>query len=45
MSYAIIDDKLVTGATEKEHMKNLNEVLTCLREHGVRLKQKKCSFF
>lgn len=39
-----IDDIMVTGATEKEHLANLAEVLRRLRKHGVRLKQEKCRF-
>ena len=47
MSHVIcyIDDILVTGTTEDEHDRNLDEVLRRLQEHGVRLKQEKCSFF
>ena len=40
-----IDDILVTGATADEHDRNLDEVLRRLQEHGVGLKQEKCSFF
>ena len=39
-----IDDILVTGATEEQHMQNLDEVLTRLEEAGLRLKQDKCQF-
>ena len=47
MSHVIcyIDDILVTGATADEHDRNLDEVLRRLQEHGVGLKQEKCSFF
>ena len=47
MSHLIcyIDDILVTGVTEAEHDNNLDEVLRRLQEHGVRLKQEKCSFY
>ena len=41
----VICDLLITGATEAEHDRNLDEVLRRLQEHGVRLKQEKCSFF
>ena len=34
----------VTGKTEKEHLQNLENVLTCLENSGLRLKQQKCSF-
>ena len=39
-----IDDILVTGKTEAEHLSNLKEVLKHLREHGVCLKKGKCQF-
>ena len=40
-----LDDILVTGATETEHLKNLEEVLRRLRDSGVTLKREKCAFF
>ena len=40
-----IDDILVIGVTEAEHDNNLDEVLRRLQEHGVHLKQEKCSFY
>ena len=39
-----IDDILVTGASEEDHLHNLEEVLRCLEEHGFRLKRGKCIF-
>ena len=39
-----IDDILVTGATEAEHLQTLEKVLTQLREAGVRLRRDKCAF-
>ena len=47
MSHVIcyVDDILITGATADEHDGNLDEVLRRLQEHGVCLKQEKCSFF
>ena len=39
-----IDDILVSGATDAEHLENLGQVLTRLEEHGLRLKQEKYSF-
>ena len=39
-----IDDILITGLSEQEHLKNLNQVLTRLAEAGLKLKQTKCSF-
>ena len=41
---AYLDDILVTGKTADEHIKNLNAVLTRLREAGMRLKKAKCQF-
>ena len=40
-----LDDILVTGCTEAEHASNLEEVLSRLQAHGVRLKREKCRFF
>ena len=37
-----IDDILVTGKTDDEHLQNPEKVLERLLEHGVRLKKKKC---
>ena len=39
-----IDDILVSGTTDAEHLENLGQVLTKLEEHGLRLKREKCSF-
>ena len=39
-----LDDILVTGHSEKEHLRNLEAVLQRLEEAGIRLKQKKCAF-
>ena len=39
-----LDDILITGATESEHLSNLEEVLRRLREHGVHLRREKCRF-
>ena len=40
-----IDDILITGNTEDEHLRNLNEVLARLKNLGFRLKRHKCVFF
>ena len=42
---AYLDDILVTGPTDKDHLRTLNEVLSRLDKAGVRLKRKKCAFF
>ena len=39
-----IDDILVTGRTDDEHMHNLDLVLKRLHEYGIQLKKGKCSF-
>ena len=39
-----IDDILVTGATEGEHLSNLAQVLERLESAGMRLKREKCKF-
>ena len=38
-----IDDIMVTGATEEDHLRNLGEVLQCLEDHGFTLKKSKCT--
>ena len=40
-----IDDIIVTGTDDEEHIHNLEEVLAHLRSHGIRVKSSKCSFF
>jgi len=42
--YIYLDDILVTGKTDKEHLDNFQEVLTRLETAGMRLKQRKCAF-
>ena len=39
-----IDDILVTGCSDKEHMENLERTLHRLSEAGLRLKKEKCVF-
>ena len=39
-----IDDILITGASEREHLNNLAKVLERLESAGMRLKQEKCKF-
>jgi len=40
-----IDDILVTGSNDEEHLQRLEEVLSRIKESGLRLKQEKCVFF
>ena len=40
-----IDDVLVTGRNDEEHLRNLEEVLKRLDARGFRLKKSKCHFF
>ena len=39
-----LDDILVSGRTEEEHLTNLQKVLERLQEHGIRAKRAKCTF-
>lgn len=39
-----LDDILVTGTTEAEHLRNLDQVLKRMAEAGLRLKRSKCMF-
>uniref|UniRef100_A0A3B3B4L9 Gypsy retrotransposon integrase-like protein 1 n=1 Tax=Oryzias melastigma TaxID=30732 RepID=A0A3B3B4L9_ORYME len=39
-----LDDILVSGKDEADHLKNLTEVLSRLEEAGLRLKRSKCEF-
>ena len=39
-----LDDIIVTGKTEKEHLTNLQKTLDRLKESGLRLRKSKCSF-
>ncbi|XP_062533281.1 uncharacterized protein LOC134202254 [Armigeres subalbatus] len=39
-----LDDVLVSGKTEQEHDKNLENVLRKLKEHNVRINREKCVF-
>ena len=39
-----LDDILVTGATEQEHLDNLDKVLSTLEAAGMRLQHARCAF-
>ena len=39
-----IDDILITGSSESEHLRNLAEILSRLESAGMRLKKEKCAF-
>ena len=39
-----MDDILVTGSSEEEHLRNLEAVLSQLQRRGLRLKKEKCAF-
>ena len=39
-----IDDILIAGGTQAEHLKKLDEVMQRLKEAGMRLKKEKCHF-
>ncbi|XP_036815479.1 uncharacterized protein LOC118943635 [Oncorhynchus mykiss] len=41
----ILDDMIITGRTDKEHLANLEEVLKRLKEYGLQANLKKCEFF
>ena len=42
---AYLDDILIFSKTHQEHLKHLQVVFNKLREHGLKLKLKKCAFF
>jgi len=39
-----LDDLIITGKTEKEHLTNLQKTLQHLKDSGFRLRKSKCSF-
>lgn len=42
---AYLDDVIVVGTTFEEHMSNLTKVFSRFREHGLKLKPRKCFLF
>ena len=42
MVVVYIDDILITGRTDEEHLENLEKVLARLQRYGLRLKKEKC---
>ena len=40
----MLDDVLVTGKNDEEHLHNLKEVFQRFQSHGLRLKAEKCAF-
>ena len=46
LTYVIcyLEDILITRSTDQQHLENLEEVLSRLKQHGIRLKKNKCQF-
>ncbi len=40
-----LDDLLITGKDDEDHLRNLNTTLQRLKEYGLRVKKDKCEFF
>ena len=40
----IMDDMIIKGKNDEEHLQHLEEVFRKLQEHGLRTNQKKCQF-
>jgi hypothetical protein len=41
----VMDDMIITGATEEEHLRNLETVLQRLEGYNLRVNLDKCEFF
>ena len=39
-----IDDILITGENDQEHLQTLADVLETLKQHGIKIKREKCEF-
>ena len=39
-----LDDVLISGSTEQEHLDRLNRILALMAERGVRVAKEKCGF-
>jgi hypothetical protein len=42
---AYSDDIIIFSKNEKEHVRHIQEVFDRLRQHGLKMKMKKCTFF
>lgn len=40
-----LDDLLITGKDDEDHLRNLNATLHRLKEYGLQVKEDKCKFF
>ena len=40
-----LDDIIIFSRSEEEHLQHLEEIFTCLRKFGLKMKREKCSFF
>ena len=45
MTQCYLDDIIVTGKSDQEHLKNLTKVLARLQEYGLKVNKEKCTFF
>ena len=40
-----MDDILISGKSDEEHLQNLEKVIAILHKHGIKLNKAKCIFF
>jgi len=45
LATAYLDDVLIFSKTPEEHLQHLKDIFKRIRQHGLKLKLKKCSFF